>query len=136
MKALRGRLKRLEKRLAIRQVSDPPTESSLEGGGAWLCPRCGGAARPPETAEEVRSFRSWTVPELRQAHDDLVHRHAWLGWCAACSRLVPVGQHDPDWRRQFWTGEESEAFRWHYLWLHAFRDAEPPSWQQAPQVDA
>ena len=37
-----------------------------------------------------------------QAYDDLAQRHAWLGWCAACSRLVPVGQHDPDWRRQFW----------------------------------
>jgi hypothetical protein len=136
MKAIRGRLSRLEKLLAIRRASDPSTERLLEDGGAWLCPRCGGAVREPETAEEVKSLHSWTVPELTQAYDDLAHRHAWLGWCAACSRLVPVGQHDPDWRRQFYSGQESEEFRCHYLWLHALRDAVPPSWQQVPPVNA
>ncbi len=73
------------------------------------CPLCAGTDIADPTDEQAASVDTWPYEEVNRTWDDLAHRAARLAWCPACEKLVPVGQQDPDWRRQFWDDCVGEA---------------------------
>jgi hypothetical protein len=85
----------------------PPVTKEIEA-----CRRCGGPVLEP-TEKEWRTLVDWQDEELEGAVVDLSQDARRLSWCAKCGRIVPSGQHDPDWQRQFYSRDSSPEFREH-----------------------
>jgi len=118
--SIRHRLKRLEK------MCDSPFPLPEEE----RCPNCGRLVRCIETRTELDSLRDWSDAELEAALDALRQRARRLAWCKACGRAVPSGVHDADWRRQFWSGQVSEAFEEQQLWCQLLNSLIPCPWHR------
>jgi hypothetical protein len=112
---VRDQLARLEKK--VRGTCLLPAEADDR------CPRCGQSGLREPTAEQLLppDGPAWaTADEAAAAYAALCAGRAWLCWCSSCG-LVPAGQHDPDWPRQWGASDYSPGFGRHLRDLDLLR---------------
>jgi hypothetical protein len=74
--------------------------------------------------DQLQTLAGWSAQEARSAWLELCWHRAALCWCGHCRRLVTAGCHSSDWRRQFWSEDESPEFLRHVRDLGLLRDVE------------